>query len=312
MKHRWIAGVMTIVLAMEMAAAQATPAYAKLAEQLTVQDGQFIRANGTAVEGALAKGVSVSKYQNRAGEIDWQRVADDGVSFAMIRLGYNNDIDPYFHENMLGALQHGIRTGVFLYTQATDVETARQEAQFALSMVRDYPVSYPIAYDVESQYLLDMGKTPQEIADQANAFCEVIAQAGYRPVIYANNLWLTEHVDASRIPYDIWYARYETSVNEFPNRTIWQYTDAGTVDGITGDVCIEIAFADYSQLFPGTGWRQILGSWYYYQDYQKQTGWLQVGELWYYLNEDGTMAANTTLTIDGNVYSFGEDGVWQN
>ena len=115
------------------------------------------------------------------------------------------------------------------------------------------------------------------------------------------------------LPTDIWYARYETSVNEFPNRTIWQYTDAGTVDGITGDVCIEIAFADYNELFPGTGWRQIHGSWYYFQDYKKQTGWLQAGENWYYLQEGqagGAMAAGTTLVIDGSAYTFGEDGIW--
>lgn len=306
MKRQWIAGVIAGILAMQM---MTVPAYAKLEEHLTVQDGQFIRANGTAVAGAVAKGITVSKYQNRAGAIDWSRVAADGVSFAMIRLGYLNDQDPYFDENMQGALAQGIRTGIFFYTQAMDVETARQEARYVLDKIKDYPVSYPVAYDVESQYLLDMGKTPQEIADQANAFCQVVSEAGYRPVVYANNQWLTTYVDASQIPYDIWYARYETSVNEFPNRTIWQYTDAGTVDGIAGEVCIEIAFVDYAQLFPGTGWRQINGSWYYYSDYQKQTGWLPQGDDWYYLNQDGTMAAGGTVMIDGIPYVFDENGI---
>ena len=56
---------------------------------------------------------------------------------------------------MQEAINHGIRTGVFLYTQAMDEETAREEARFVLDKVKDYPLSYPIAYDVESQYLLD-------------------------------------------------------------------------------------------------------------------------------------------------------------
>lgn len=226
----------------------AVPAYARLEERLTAENGQFIRANGTAIEGAVAKGVTVSKYQNRAGDIDWSRAAADGVTFAMVRLGYHNDLDPYFDENMQGALAQGIHTGVFLYTQAMDEETARAEAQFVLEKIKNYPVSYPIAYDVESQYLLDMGKTPEQLAAQINAFCQVIADAGYRPIVYGNNEWLTTHIDTSKVPYDIWYARYETSVNEYPNRTIWQYTQDGQVDGITGDVCIEVAFTDYSSI----------------------------------------------------------------
>ena len=117
-------------------------------------------------------------------------------------------------------------------------------------------------------------------------------------------------MDTSQIPYDIWYARYETSVNEYPNRTIWQYTDVGSVSGIPGDVCIEVAFADYTQLFPGTGWRQINGRYYYYKDYQRQSGWIQEGGIWYYLKEDGVMAVSETCVVDGIAYTFDGSGAW--
>lgn len=311
MKRRLGKQIMTGILAGMLALSMGMPASAKLIETLTQVDGQFVRANGSVVEGALAKGVTLSKYQNRAGTIDWERVKADGVSFAMIRLGYHNDLDPYFDENMRNAQAHGLKTGVFFYTQALDPATAVEEANFVLEIIKDYPVSYPVAYDVESQYLLDMGKTRQEITDQVNAFCQVIAAAGYRPIVYGNNEWLTRNMDTAQIPYDIWYSRYETSVNEYPNRTLWQYTDSGLVDGIAGEVCIDIAFVDYSQIIPATGWRAIGGRWYYYQDYQKQTGWLNLGEVWYYLNPDGSMAAGVTQTIDGVSYTFAEDGVWQ-
>lgn len=289
----------------------AVPASAKLVETLTLTDGQFIRANGSAVEGALAKGITISKYQNRAGAIDWERVKADDVSFTMVRLGYLNDLDPYFDENMRNADAHGLKTGVFFYTQALDVATAVDEANFVLDIIKEYPVSYPVAYDVESKHLLDMGKTRQEITDQVNAFCQVVAAAGYRPIVYGSNEWLTRNMDTSQIPYDIWYSRYETSVNEYPNRTLWQYTENGLVDGITGEVCIDIAFVDYSQIIPSAGWRAIGGKWYYYQDFIKQTGWLELGDAWYYLNPDGSMAAGVTLTLDGASYTFGDDGVWQ-
>lgn len=206
----WKQAAVGIFAGMLVMQAAGISANAKLVETLTQAGGQFIRANGSVVEGALAKGITISKYQNRAGAIDWGR---------------------------------------------------------------DYPVSYPVAYDVESQSLLDMGKTRQEITDQVNAFCQVIEAAGYRPIVYGSHEWLSRHMDTAQIPYDIWYARYETSVNDYPNRTLWQYTENGLVDGISGEVCIDIAFLDYSQIIPAAGWRMIGGKWYYYQDYQKQTGW---------------------------------------
>ena len=86
-----------------------------------------------------------------------------------------------------------------------------------LEQIRGYKISYPVAYDVESKYLLDNGKTPQELANQTNVFCKAIAAAGYRPMLYGNNQWLTNYVDVSQVPYDIWYARYGTT-GEFQNR----------------------------------------------------------------------------------------------
>ena len=75
-------------------------------------------------------------------------------------------------------------------------------------------------------------------------------------------------------------------------------------------MCIEIAFADYQNLFPGTGWRQINGNRYYYQDYVKQTGWLQLEDGWYFLKEDGSMVFGEAYEIEGVVYQFDENGKW--
>ncbi len=214
----------------------------------TLSDEKSLDVNGTEVAGVQAKGISVSKYQNRASEeqggIDWQRVKNSGISFAYIRMGYHNDLDPYYQQNMKEASEAGLNLGVFFYTQALDTETAMAEAEFVLSQMKDYPVSYPVAYDVESQHLLDSGLTKQQITDQINAFCGVIEAAGYRPIVYANNLWLTEHIDSAQIPYDIWYARYG-STHEYPGRTIWQCTEQGQVDGIAGNVTIEYDFVNY-------------------------------------------------------------------
>ncbi len=288
---------------------------AMAAEAWTMENGQYVNAEGTPIVGALEKGITVTKYQNRASEsaggIDWAKVKADGVSFAMVRLGYHNDMDPYYSMNINGAAAQGIKIGAFFYTQALDVQTAVDEANYVLELVKDYPISYPIAYDVESKVLLDSGLTKQQITDQINAFCKVITDAGYRPVVYANNAWLTEHIDASQIPYDIWYARYGTMNHDYKNRTIWQCDQYGRVDGIVGDVTIELAFADYGALIPADSWKKIGGQWYYMKNYVKQTGWVQVGDKWYYMDSNGVMIHDTTMNIDGKPYTFGADGAMQ-
>lgn len=247
----------------------------------------FVATDGKPIEGALEKGVTISKYQNRAGAINWKKIKAQDITFAMIRLGYQDDVDPYFGRNMTSASAYGLKTGVVFFTKALSVKEAKAEAEYVLETVKDYNMSYPIAYDVESQYLLDKKRTKKQITDQINAFCKVVSDAGYRPVVYGNYEWLTKNMDTEKIPYDIWYARYGVA-HKYPNRTLWQCTDSAQVDGIEGLVCLEFSFADYEKLFPGTGWRQINGIWYYYVDYR--------------------MMRACTLNIDGKDYNFGPNG----
>lgn len=294
-----------------VSAAMAEPMNGFSAEAWNLENGQYVDASGKPIAGALEKGITVSKYQNRqnaeSGGIDWNKVALDGVSFAMVRIGYFNDKDPYYSINMTNAAASGIKTGVFFYTQALDTQTAVEEARYVLRLVKDYSISYPIAYDVESKYLLDNNLSKQQITDNINAFCKTISDAGYRPAVYANNKWLTNYIDMSQIPYDVWYARYGT-INNCRNRTIWQCTDQGRVDGIDGDVTIEFSFVDYSSMIPPEGWKIIDGNWYYTKNYVKQTGWIQVEGIWYYLDLSGVMIHDTTMVIDGVSYTFGPDG----
>lgn len=313
MKHKKRIQILAAGILAGLSLAQSMPVMA--AEPWTLDQGQYVDASGNPITGALSKGITVTKYQNRASEksggINWAEVAADGVSFAMVRLGYHKDMDPYYSMNMQGAAASGIKVGAFFYTQALDVQTAVDEANYVLELVKDYPIAYPIAYDVESQHLLDSGLSRQQITDQINAFCKTISDAGYRPIVYANNEWLKNHIDASQIPYDIWYARYGT-INDYQNRTIWQCADRGSVSGIDGDVTIELSFVDYGTLIPADSWKCIKGNWYYMKNYIKQVGWLQLGESWYYMDSNGKMVHDTTITIDGVSYLFGPDGILTN
>lgn len=199
------------------------------------------------------RGIDVSSFQ---GEIDWQKVKAAGVDFAMIRLGYRGYgtgqilLDDYFDANMRGAIDAGIDVGVYFFSQAITEEEAVEEANFVLEHIRDYDVTYPVAYDLE---LIphDTARTDtltgRQITDHAIAFCDTVKNAGYKTSVYANRRFLVLKLDLSRLTaYDTWYAAY-VSYPDYPyDFKMWQFTDSGSVDGIEGDVDINISFIDYS------------------------------------------------------------------
>lgn len=291
--RRWVtvclAGFLT--MAFVTTAFATTTAFASttsVSEPWALVDGEFLASDGkTAISGAMEKGVSISKYQNRAGDINWKKLVSQDITFAMIRLGDSDEKDPYFEINMKEAKEHGIKTGVIYYTKALTKAKAEEEASEVLELIKEYPVSYPVALDVESQYMRSKGLNRQQIVDITNAFCKVIADAGYSPVVYGDYETLTRELDSTQIPYHIWYVRYGVG-NTYKDRTLWQCTDSARVDGIKGFVCLEFSFVDYSKLFAGTGWRMINGIWYYYEEYG--------------------MVRNTTMEIDGKVYRFSKSG----
>ncbi len=198
------------------------------------------------------QGIDVSSFQ---GEIDWQRVKEDGIEFAMIRLGYRGYgtgrivLDDYYEINIQGALDAGLEVGVYFFSQAVSEEEAREEAQVVLENIKNYHLSYPIVYDAEeipSDTARTDGLTVRQLTDNAIAFCEYIEEAGYSSMIYSNKRWLLTKLDLERLTdYDIWFAGY-INIPEYPyDFKIWQYTESGTVDGIEGNVDMNVGFMEY-------------------------------------------------------------------
>lgn len=134
----------------------------------------------------------MSAYQNRASAnetIDWQAVADDGVEFAMVRVGlrgYSNGAlfsDAFYKQNIQGAMEAGIETGVYFFAQAITVEEAIEEADFVLSLLKDQKIDGPVAYDWEmhdSSYRV-YGTTPEMATACAIAFAGALRRPGTTP-----------------------------------------------------------------------------------------------------------------------------------
>ncbi len=198
-------------------------------------------------------GIDVSAWQE---EIDWQLVAQQGIDYAMLRVGYrgytegNIKLDPYFQQNVEGALAAGLDVGVYFFSQAVTVEEALEEAAFVLECIEAYEISFPVVFDwepVSSDYARTNGLSTEVLCDAANAFCAEIESAGYTPMIYFNLFAGYIKYDLSKVmEYDFWLAQYSETPSFYYDFQMWQYTSGGTVQGIEGGVDMNISFVDYA------------------------------------------------------------------
>jgi len=212
-------------------------------------------------------GIDVAKYQ---GTIDWSQVAEFGVDFAMVRLGYRTITDGIIaadsnaRYNLQEASRAGISLGAYFFSTAVTVEEAVEEAKWTANLLRGYAITYPVAYDCEGyddpesrQY----GMTKEERTDIALAFLKTIEKLGYEGMFYAskNQMISDTKWETSRISkrYKIWVAQYPdapypmTPQSSYPDEHhMWQYSKSGTVPGITQPVDLDIAYFGYDGIEP--------------------------------------------------------------
>ncbi|MBQ7289111.1 MAG: glycoside hydrolase family 25 protein [Clostridia bacterium] len=193
-------------------------------------------------------GIDVSRYQTN---IDWESVKEAGVDFAIIRVGYRGygtgklTLDTYFEKNIKGATAAGVPCGVYIYSTAINTAEALEEAAFVLSAVKNYKLDYPIMYDVERYTDRCAGMTKKQFTDNTIAFLEAIKSAGYKAMYYTYRSFLQNHLEYERLKnYDLWLAVYSNAADDSPvnkyNYKIWQYSDSGKINGISGNVDLNI------------------------------------------------------------------------
>ena len=215
------------------------------------QDGRVVYS-GEGAEPLV--GIDVSYYQK---DVDWQQVKASGVDFAMIRVGYrgygaNGNIlpDSYFEQNVRGALDAGLKVGVYFFSQAVNVWEAEEEAAFMLDAIRGYNITFPVVFDWEiitNANARTAGLSSESLTRCALAFCDKIEKAGYTPALYFNLDLAYLNYDLSRLAqYPFWLAEYKTVPSFFYHFDLWQYTAKGSVPGIEGSVDLNLSFVDFS------------------------------------------------------------------
>jgi len=218
----------------------------------------FVMGNGRMayyVEGNKESylGIEVSKYQ---GYIDYNKVKKDGVNFVIIKLGSRGystgqlTLDDYYQDNMKRATDAGLDVGVSFSSQAVTVEEAKEEAQFVLQYLMDYDISYPVIFEME-HIVNDTARidelTKEDKTQIAKAFMDEIEAAGYNVMFSGDKAWLFADINyAALSAYDVRLEQQE-DLPDYPYRFyMWQYTQKGTVDGVAGEVPLNICFIDYT------------------------------------------------------------------
>ena len=228
--------------------ATAAPAVRFQPEDFTA-DGMFLYYKET--EAVTAEnGIDLSSY---SGDADWDKVKAAGVSFAMVRLGgrgYGSEgalyADDRAAEYMQGAQAAGIKTGGYFFSQATTPEEAREEAAYCKQLLGELTPDYPIAYDwefIKDDEARTAGMTVAQTTACARAFFDEIKSYGWTPMLYAGEAEMTAKYDMAQLgDCEIWYTEY-AAAPVFPYTiNMWQYANTGVIDGIEGNVDLDIRF----------------------------------------------------------------------
>lgn len=174
---------------------------------------------------------------SKNGVVDWETVAESEMDFVMLRTGEGQapDVDAQFDPNYEGAKAAGLKVGAYHVCCVRTPEAAVKEAEYCLEILDGRELDYPLAYDIEKPGCFADGI--ENTTAIAKAFCEVVAEAGYTPMIYSSSSYLDEFFDWQQLTgYRVWAANYGTDKPTLPVAVdIWQYTATGDLQGANTD-----------------------------------------------------------------------------
>ena len=186
----------------------------------------------------MLKGIDVSGYQDN---IDWKKAKDDGVKFAIIKLGTiydedENSIESTFERNYNECIKNNIPVGVYVYNYCNSIEALKRGANWVLEVLNKRALNLPVYLDMEDKTIVSEGK--EALTNQCNEFAKILTNAGYKVGVYANLNWFENYLEAKEFNSNIsvWVAQYYKECEYEGKYDIWQYSSSGKVDGISGNV----------------------------------------------------------------------------
>ena len=192
----------------------------------------------------MIKGIDVSEFQ---GNIDWTKVKNDGVEFAILKLGniYDTDAnykDSKFDTNYKNARANGIKVGAYIYNYCNTLDNLKKGLDWAFEKLAGKELDLPLYLDMEDKTIAV--ETVDSLTNQCNEFAKIAKQKGYKAGVYANLNWLKNELNPSKFDKDIsvWVAQYNNECQYTGTYDIWQYTSSGKVNGISGRVDMDYLY----------------------------------------------------------------------
>ena len=192
-------------------------------------------------------GIDVSRWQ---GDIDFKKVKEAGAEFVFIRIGVESKqgeeigMDSKYKQNIKKAKEAGLDVGVYLYTIALNKNVARSHAEWVVKALDGEKLELPIVFDWENfnkwnEYKLSF----HDINSIADTFIDTVMKSGYKGMLYSSKFYL-ENIWENKNDYPVWLAHYTDETNYTGKYKIWQMCNDGVIDGINGDVDIDIMYLD--------------------------------------------------------------------
>lgn len=190
-------------------------------------------------------GIDVSKWQ---GDINFEKVKNAGATFVMIRIGVQKtakgdlEIDPYYEQNIENAKKAGLKVGVYLYSIATSSEEAIKHANWVIKTLDNKALDLPIVFDWENWSKWNSYKISfYEINNIANNFMMTVKNNGYEGMLYSSKFYL-ESIWTNKLDFPVWLAHYTEKTSYTGDYKMWQLCNNGKIDGINGDVDINVLY----------------------------------------------------------------------
>lgn len=194
----------------------------------------------------MLRGIDISGYQKN---IDWEKVKNSGVEFAIIKLGNIIDdapkftIDNYFKRNYNECKRLGIPIGLYVYNYINDLNNIRIAANKVIAFLKNYKIQLPIYLDMEDASIAKEGRN--KLTQMTIEFNTIVEEAGYWAGVYANLNWFNNYLNKNEIKkrYTTWIAHYGVNEERYKNEyDMLQYSSSGRVNGIYGNVDVNIMY----------------------------------------------------------------------